>query len=1416
MSLKLRKDLWLRSLAILLMFTGTTVKMAADVASQTTFMSGSATNGTSGTLGEYITYTSSKGDGTTKPAIYSKCIRLYKPSPDKATGGFITFTAKEGATITKVVVGSSNATSAVYKVDDGKLSTEQQITANGSITIPDLSASTVSVYNGGKSSANSTRDQQLNINKIEITYTVGGGKDDAGLSFPQTAYTVNVGDSFTAPVATSSAGSTGAITYISSAPTVASVDPNTGAVEILKRGSTVITATIAETETHKSGTTQYTLTVNDPNFSGYVLVKSANDLKDGLQFMIGYPSTSQSKAMGSANSSGYYNAVNVTITDDVLDPGNSEPSIVTLKSAANASNGTPQWYLTTSDGKYFYATTGNTLNAKDTPGDDCVAQISFDASGNAIIYYSSKTRYLQYNSSSPRFACYLSTSNTQKVKIYADMSTGVEKTPVTLAFEPSTPVNMVQGGQPEARVLKVTPEDAASHVRWESSIPAIAAVDATSGAITMGTQLGTTTIKAYIPVNDDTYKATEATYTITVTEKPKTPVTISFPAAEYSATVGAAFESPVATIEPAGATGSLAYTSSEPTVASVIAETGVVTPLAAGTTTIKATFTGSGDYANNTAQYVLTVYPGECAAPTFDVENNATVYVGDVIKATCATTGSTLYINGTAANQYTVTSADLGTLTLTAYAEVQGQNGVIRSAESSVTLTVEDKPIETVLDKSKFSDSGLSGSYSSKNFTIPPYGYGNILAKTDGTNGLAWNTNNTSSCGIVINAYTNTDTGYENAEVLYEIKSIKIEGLESGKKINVYSSDTKYAATSSITSSTTSIGQLTPTENTYTFKKGTKFVGLRPSAGGLTTFTKITVTWVVAGETVAEPKLRSGEEEVTADGTYYYDTVFTMTCADADATLAYGVAETEDGPFEMQAYPAEGFTIALPEGEQMDSKTFYVKGRSEKGSAENENVWSVTIRKHVPEFAFDKKVAKAYLHEIRAEIQAGLVEDEVTYLEGITWPEEKVKASALESFTTPEIVNKAEFENVTYSLDVTEGTDVVTIDENTGDLTFGMRLGKAVVTASFPGNDRYAAATASYNLVVDVFGPEDLEDVGGDAPEQVMEFKFATSGDDTHALFSDTPLDAIFTAGSEYINGIDVTDQFGKNSNVYYASTGGLKIGTRSASGTVTFDFNTVMAFNKVELTCKFYNDEDETVLSVNDQKQTFSMKEGDEETKTVTFDFTRQPFTSLRLSTDKRVSAGDDQRSRLCITDIKITGSFVLPAPVIPVPFIKDVAMGGYVYMDPATEDKLKFYAQTGADIYYYYDSNVDVQDPNQAGILSAPARAEGEAVTETHVDAVGKTQTFTKIGNAEEIPANKGLYHFYAKRANGQDSILESEVEVIGIGVSTPTGIGNAVVEGGKTAYFTLQGVRVSKPTTGGIYIRVRDGKADKVLLK
>ena len=132
MSIKLRKDLWLRSLAILLMITGA-AEMKAEVASQTTFSS------VSGSLDTYISYASFKGDGTSNPAINSNHhIRLYQPSSTtKTTGGYITFTAKEGVTITKVVVGSNSATSARYKVDDGAMTTTDVQIASGRVSTID-------------------------------------------------------------------------------------------------------------------------------------------------------------------------------------------------------------------------------------------------------------------------------------------------------------------------------------------------------------------------------------------------------------------------------------------------------------------------------------------------------------------------------------------------------------------------------------------------------------------------------------------------------------------------------------------------------------------------------------------------------------------------------------------------------------------------------------------------------------------------------------------------------------------------------------------------------------------------------------------------------------------------------------------------------------------------------------------------------------------------------------------------------------------------------------------------------------------------------------------------------------------------------------------------------------------------------
>ena len=86
-------------------------------------------------------------------------------------------------------------------------------------------------------------------------------------------------------------------------------------------------------------------------------------------------------------------------------------------------------------------------------------------------------------------------------------------------------------------------------------------------------------------------------------------VVMSFPEAAYEVTLGEDFTAPVLTITE-GYDGTVAYISSDETVATVAAD-GAVTILAAGTTTITATAPATDNYKSATASYKLTVNAGE-------------------------------------------------------------------------------------------------------------------------------------------------------------------------------------------------------------------------------------------------------------------------------------------------------------------------------------------------------------------------------------------------------------------------------------------------------------------------------------------------------------------------------------------------------------------------------------------------------------------------------------------------------------------------------------------------------------------------------------------------------------------------------------------------------------------------------------
>lgn len=156
-------------------------------------------------------------------------------------------------------------------------------------------------------------------------------------------------------------------------------------------------------------------------------------------------------------------------------------------------------------------------------------------------------------------------------------------------------------------------------ISYTSSTPAVATVDAATGAVTPLTE-GTTTIMATSAANDE-FEAGSAQYVLTVKaastpvdpeqpEAPK-PAGLAFSAATAKAVMGQTFTAPVLVKATDAA---VSYNSSNSSVAVINGTDGALVLVAPGTTIITATTPANDKYLAGSAQYSLTVE----AAPTPD------------------------------------------------------------------------------------------------------------------------------------------------------------------------------------------------------------------------------------------------------------------------------------------------------------------------------------------------------------------------------------------------------------------------------------------------------------------------------------------------------------------------------------------------------------------------------------------------------------------------------------------------------------------------------------------------------------------------------------------------------------------------------------------------------------------------------
>lgn len=213
-------------------------------------------------MDDYISYAAEQGTATSAPGVYSNIIRIYQ------NGGILNVNAKTGAKITSVTIGSSMATSVTYKVDAGSESSAQAITAGGKYTKSGINASSVKFTCKG-----TTSSARLYLNYLEVTYTTGNATtytyystdcsetitgQQPTITFTTASKVLTIDETFTN---TLNKNTSGAATYSSSEPAIASVDASTGKVTALTAGTTTITASVAAAGSYTAGSATYTVTV---------------------------------------------------------------------------------------------------------------------------------------------------------------------------------------------------------------------------------------------------------------------------------------------------------------------------------------------------------------------------------------------------------------------------------------------------------------------------------------------------------------------------------------------------------------------------------------------------------------------------------------------------------------------------------------------------------------------------------------------------------------------------------------------------------------------------------------------------------------------------------------------------------------------------------------------------------------------------------------------------------------------------------------------------------------------------------------------------------------------------------------------------------------------------------------------------
>ncbi|HJB72752.1 MAG TPA: Ig-like domain-containing protein [Candidatus Barnesiella merdigallinarum] len=333
--------------------------------------------------------------------------------------------------------------------------------------------------------------------------------EESGKSNPNLAFTGITGDvtkqlSEGSYSSAATSASDAAIVYSSSNQEVATIAQN-GLVTLVAGGTTTIKAEVAETATYEASFVEYTLTVVDPAMIKTFAKVTSGAVTDG-KYIIVYQDSDDAtsvKAMNTTNEKSYFMYTDVDLTDGKI-VTDDQSIIWDITTQANGS-------MSISNGDNIfvgYRGSGNNAYIYEAyTEENCDWTFTFADGLFTCANGSVTNRLLQYNTNSPRFACY--TGSQKNLTLYK-LDSG--KQAVTVAF------NEVNGDKEVFFTESFTYNSAATAtperpITYSSSNQEVATISA-EGIVTVAGP-GTTIIKATTE-GDDSYEEGAAQYTLTV------------------------------------------------------------------------------------------------------------------------------------------------------------------------------------------------------------------------------------------------------------------------------------------------------------------------------------------------------------------------------------------------------------------------------------------------------------------------------------------------------------------------------------------------------------------------------------------------------------------------------------------------------------------------------------------------------------------------------------------------------------------------------------------------------------------------------------------------------------------------------------------------------------------------------------